>query len=125
MNKIILYLLPPRKLRAVPRHISADYDRPAMSTEQQLVLMAGLARDPDAAQKKWDQLERKHGENTLQHIRFLLRKRRAKTVKQRFWMLMRRLLGEQEPVLKERRRTVEPRVLVGFARHKVDEHETS
>jgi len=113
--RILRYLYPYRKLYRVPHKITAEYDRTAMTTEAQIIMMAGLARDPDAAQTIYDDLKAEHGENVLQHIRFELRRRRAYTAKERFMMMLRGILGEHEPRKFERRRPPDPKVKTNYS----------
>ncbi len=111
INRVLRYLFPRRRFWSVPREISAEYDRTQITREQQLIMMCGLARDPQAAQNVFDQLKAKYGDDVYRRIELHLRRQHARTLKERFWSMMRRLLGEKEPrKYIEKRRRKEPRL---------------
>ncbi|MEO1440946.1 MAG: hypothetical protein AAFV33_11115 [Chloroflexota bacterium] len=117
ISQIIRYLLPPRRLSSPPKHISAEYMRGDFTTEQQLVMMAGLARDPERAAALYAELEAEHGEDVLDYIRLQIKRNRSSTIQERFLMMVRRILGEAEPRKYERTRARDPIVKTDY-RHK-------
>ena len=120
IRHIIKYIYPPRRMYSIPKHISAEYDRVQMTPEEELILMAGMARDPAGAREAFVDLEQEHGNQVWQYIQLQLRKKRTMTAKQRFWMLVRQVLGEGEPRKVERRRTIEPIVYSNFKSKETD-----
>ena len=97
ISLMLRYLFPKRGLWSVPRVLSAEYERTDMTRDQQLIMMAGLARDPQAAQSVFDKLVIEHGDKVYETIEFHLRRQYARTLEQRFWSMVRRILGEKEP----------------------------
>jgi len=75
-----------------------------MSARQRLVMMAGLARDPAEADTIYNDLARRHGDQVNDFIYLELHRRRAHTLRERAWMLIRQILGEEEPRRFEARR---------------------
>src|SRR6056297_2062971 len=97
ISLMLRYLFPKRGLWSVPRVLSAEYERTDMTRDQQLIMMAGLARDPQAAQSVFDALRVEHGEHVYKYIEFHLRRQYARSLEERFWSMVRRILGEKEP----------------------------
>ena len=114
INRLIRYLLPPLQMYSVPRRISAEYQRAQMSAEEQLIMMAGLARDPADARRVYQALERQHGDGVYEHLQLQLMRQRGQTVRQRWLTLIRTILGEGEPRQMTRRRHVEPIVYIKY-----------
>lgn len=113
MASIIEYFFPKRKLHRIPRHISAAYARDEISKAQAIIMMAGLARDPDQAQSILVDLRAKHGDSLWHHVEFNVRRQRTGTFGERLLKLMRKIFGEMEhPNLRER--TVEAIVKMDY-----------
>ena len=103
-NKMRDYFFPKRKLHRIPRHISALYARDAISKEQSILMMAGMARDPQEAQNIYEALREKHGDKIWDYVEFNVRRKRVGTFGQRLMKLMRKIFGEDEhPNLRERK----------------------
>lgn len=75
-----------------------------MTQQQRLIIMAGLARDPAEAQTIYRELKRLHGDKVNEHIYLELERNRAHTFNEKLWMLIRQILGEEEPRRYEARR---------------------
>lgn len=114
ISKLIRYIFPPRRMYSVPKQVSAEYDRVQMTPEEELILMAGMARDPAGARAKFVELEQDYGNLVWDYINLQLRKKRTLTAKQRLWMLTRQILGEGEPRKYEHRRQVEAIVKTNY-----------
>lgn len=114
ISKFIRYLFPPRGMYRVPRHITAAYRRADMSKEEQLIIMAGLARDPPEAKRVFERIQARHGEHTYKYIQLELKRRRSQTIKERLLGMFRAMLGETEPRRYERRRKQEAIVKVRY-----------
>lgn len=112
--KIIRYLYPRRRLHSIPKHITAEYVREQMNTDEQLIMMAGLARDPDEAKHVYQGLHQTHGNKVYRHIQLILKRKRTTTARERLMMLLRQLLGEDEPRKYARRRDEEPIVKTDY-----------
>ena len=110
INQVIRFLYPKRGLAKAHKKITADYKRTSMTYHESLILMARMARDPMDAKRVYRQIVIKHGKNTHQFIHLQLKRQRTQTVYERFLMILRQILGEQEPQKYIRRRKVEPRV---------------
>lgn len=119
LKRVMRYLYPHRRLHRVPRRITATYERDQMSIDAQLMMMAGLARDPADARRMFAQLQREHGDRVYEHIELQVRRQRASTARERFWMLVRRMIGEGEFRRYERRREAVSRVQSNY-RHRSD-----
>lgn len=90
------YFFPKRKLHRIPKEISAQYARDEISKAQAIIMMAGLARDPQQAQQIYEGLREKHGNKVWDYVEFNVRRQRVGTVGQRFMRLMRKIFGESE-----------------------------
>lgn len=93
---LIRYFFPRRKLYHVPKHVTALYNRGEITHEQALVMSAGYARDPQQAASVLNELRKQHGRNVWNYLLFNPRRKRVKTVYERFLTLMRRMFGELE-----------------------------
>jgi hypothetical protein len=114
IRQIYRYLYPHRKLHRVPKEVSAVYERVQMTPEEEIIIMAGLARDPAGARDTFKRLHRLHGDEVFRHVRLELRRKRHKTAGERAWMLIRQILGENEPRKLERRRKVDPMIKTAY-----------
>lgn len=113
MTKMQDYFFPKRKLHRIPRHISALYARDEITKEQSILMMAGLARDPQEAQNIYIRLKTEHGDKIWDYVEFNVRRARVGTFQQRLMKLMRRIFGEMEhPNLRYREQ--QPIVLVDY-----------
>lgn len=111
MNRWIRYFWPRRKMHRVPKSISAEYDRVGMTPEQQIIIMSGLARDPAEAAQVFADLEAEYGDSVFQMIRLELKRQRTKTFGERWWMLVRKVLGEEEPRKYTKRKKPDPKIV--------------
>lgn len=121
LSKLIRYLYPRREFHRVPKKVTALYDRGELNHQQALVMMAGLARDPQQAQKVFDELRQTHGDKTHDYIKLELRRKRTQSPRERFIRLLRDVFGEYERPLDGRRRRAESIVFMDY----VYEDETS
>jgi hypothetical protein len=112
IQRILRYLYPPRKLHRIPRTISAEYKRQAIRPDAQLIMMAGLARDPHDGRRVFNELADQHGEKVFDHIYFEIRRQRSSTARERWMRLLRQIMGENEPVAVTRRIKRDPKVIV-------------
>jgi protoporphyrinogen oxidase len=96
MSNIKQYFFPPRKLHQIPRHISAEYGRSEITSEQAIIMMAGLARDPEQAQQVYAGLKAKYGKDVWKHVDLEVRRLRNGTFSERLMKLMRKIFGENE-----------------------------
>lgn len=104
MSRIIQYFFPKRKLHAIPKSITADYNRGAITREQAILMMSGDARDPEEARQLYEALKEKHGDSAWRHVNFYVRRQRTQTFSERLMMLMRKIMGEDEkPNLRQRK----------------------
>lgn len=113
MSRIIQYFFPKRKLHSIPKSITAEYNRGAISREQAILMMSGDARDPEEANKLYEELKQKHGSSAWKYVNFYVRRQRTQSFSERLMMLMRKIFGEDEmPNL--RKRKVEPIVAMDY-----------
>lgn len=114
LAQLIRYLFPKREFHRVPRKVTALYDRGELNHQQALVMMAGLARDPQEAQKVFDELYATHGDKTHEHIKLELRRKRTQSARERFIKLLRDIFGEYERPFDNRTRKQESIVLMDY-----------
>lgn len=113
LKPIRRYFFPPRKLHRIPAHISAEYERGEISRAQQIIMMAGLARDPDQAQQVYQELRNQYGEDVWDYVRLEVRRQRTGTFYDRMLKLFQRVAGEQER-LSSRVTPDDARVLIDY-----------
>lgn len=103
MPRIKDYFFPKRGLHRIPKEISAKYARNEITKAQAIIMMAGLARDPQHAQLTYENLKKQHGDKIWDYVELHVRRHRTGTFKHRLMKLMRKIFGEMErPNLRHR-----------------------
>lgn len=90
------YLRPKRKLYNPPRHVTAQYNPEGITLEQEIIMRAGKARDPQAAQAYYEKLTKKHGDKVWHYLEFEVRRAHTETITERIMKLIRKIFGESE-----------------------------
>lgn len=114
ISTIFRYFFPKRKLHRVPKQVTALYDRTQLTYQQAIVMMAGLARDPEKAQQIFDELYQQHGKDTYKHIKLQVLRNRTSSPAERFMRLMRFMFGEHEHDPTQRQAKQESVVLMDY-----------
>lgn len=120
---IIRYFFPKRKLHRIPKHISAHYDRGDITQAQAILMYAGFARDPQEAQRVYNDLWRQHRSNIWKHVEFELRRKRTATFGEKLMRLLRFIFGEHEYSFDNRKRPDESIVYMEYEYNRDEQHD--